>query len=274
MHDLYSEIFSRNIGFLTQSEQNKLKDSTVGIAGVGGVGGLLAERLIRIGTGHLKITDPGDFERSNINRQYGSSMGVLGRNKAEVISARFADINPLATIDWSSRGIRIQGDADILVKGCDVIVDEMDFGMFKEAVFLQRAARQKGIYYMFASAIGFGALIIIFDPKGMTLEEYNGFDPNVDPESYDGSSIPFERISPVIPSYAASMPLDILDEILASKRHAPTNSIGVGLASLLATMEVTNILLNKRDIPCAPRYTYIDMIDRQFKVGDLSSEEN
>ena len=272
MDDLYSEIFSRNIGFLTQSEQNRLKRSTVGIAGVGGVGGLLAERLIRMGTGHLKITDPGDFERSNLNRQFGSSMGVLGRNKAEVISAQFTDINPLATIDWSSRGIKTQSDADIFVKGCDVIVDEMDFGMFKEAVFLQRVARQKGIYYMFASAIGFGALIIIFDPKGMTLEEYNEFDPSSDPENYDGSSIPFERISPVIPSYAASMPLDILDEILASKRHAPTNSIGVGLASLLAAMEVTNILLSKRDIPCAPKYTYIDMLDRQSIVGDLSSK--
>ena len=61
MDDLYRSIFSRNIGFFTESEQEKLRRSTIGIAGMGGVGGLLAERLTRLGIGQLKILDPGDF---------------------------------------------------------------------------------------------------------------------------------------------------------------------------------------------------------------------
>jgi tRNA A37 threonylcarbamoyladenosine dehydratase len=53
-----SEIFSRNIGILTEAEQEKLHQTTVGVAGVGGIGGFLSERLIRMGIGRLKITDP------------------------------------------------------------------------------------------------------------------------------------------------------------------------------------------------------------------------
>jgi molybdopterin/thiamine biosynthesis adenylyltransferase len=269
MNDLYKEMFSRNIGFLLDTDQEKLRGSTVGIAGVGGVGGLLAERLLRLGIGHLKITDPGDFEHSNINRQFCSSMNTIGSNKAEVIYLQLSDINPMAIIDWSSKGVVTQEDADSFVKGCDVVVDEMDFGLFREAIYLQRAARISDLYYMFVSAIGFGSLSVIFDPRGLTLEEYNNLDPDTDVSNFVDINVPLERICPVVPSYALSVPTEIVEEILTAERGAPTNSIGVGLASILAANEVVNILLNKRDITCAPKYTYIDLIDRQFIVGTV-----
>jgi tRNA A37 threonylcarbamoyladenosine dehydratase len=65
MQDICEEMFIRNVGFLTESEQDAIGRSTVAIAGMGGVGGLLAERLARLGVGQMKITDPGDFEHSN-----------------------------------------------------------------------------------------------------------------------------------------------------------------------------------------------------------------
>jgi molybdopterin/thiamine biosynthesis adenylyltransferase len=247
MDDLYKEIFSRNIGFLLDADQEKLRRSTVGVAGVGGVGGLLAERLLRLGIGHLKITDPGDFEHSNINRQFCSSMNTLG-----VIYSQLRDINPMAVIDWSSKGIVTQEDADLFVSGCDVIVDEMDFGLFKEAIYLQRAARTSGLYYMFVSAIGFGSLSVIFDPGGLTLEEYNNLDQDIDISNFVDINVPLERICPVIPSYALSVPTEIVEEILTADAN-----------------EVANILLEKRDVTCAPKYTYIDLVDRQFIVGTV-----
>jgi tRNA A37 threonylcarbamoyladenosine dehydratase len=59
MGNQYQAIFSRNMGLFWEAEQEALRKSTVAIAGVGGVGGLAAERLIRLGIGGLKITDPG-----------------------------------------------------------------------------------------------------------------------------------------------------------------------------------------------------------------------
>jgi molybdopterin/thiamine biosynthesis adenylyltransferase len=150
------------------------------------------------------------------------------------------------------------------------VVDAMDFGLFKEAVYLQRAARQKGIYYIFASAIGFGALEVIFDPNGLTLEEYNKLPPDIDLENNEEPKVPLERVCPVIPSYTVPSSVEaeeIIREIIDGKRPAPTNSIGVGLASILAAIEATNILLRKRDILSAPQYTYVDLLDRKFLVG-------
>jgi molybdopterin/thiamine biosynthesis adenylyltransferase len=272
MDDLYRSIFARNIGFFSEAEQEKLRRSTIAISGVGGIGGLLAERLIRLGIGHLKIIDPGTFEQSNLNRQFCSSMLNLGQNKAEAVFMHIRGINPQAKIEYSNTGTRKQMDATLFVDGCDVVVDAMDFGLFKEAIYLQRAARQKGIYYIFASAIGFGALVVIFDPKGLTLEEYNKLSPMLDIDSDEEPEVSLERVCPVIPSYIVSSSVEaeeIMRQVIAGERPAPTNSIGVGLASILAAIEAINILLRKRDIVSAPQYTYIDLIARQFLIGSV-----
>ena len=270
MDDLYKSIFSRNIGFFTESEQERLSKASIAVAGMGGVGGLLVERLIRLGIGQLKILDPETFERSNLNRQFGSSMLNLGQNRAEAVFKQTRDINPQARIQYSKTGIKTENDAGLFVSGCDLVVDEMDFGLFKESIFLQRAARRRGIYYMFAVDIGFGALVVIFDPNGLTLEEYDKLPPGIDLGDAQELRVPLERICPVMPSYAAPASDEadmIMREVLAGDRPAPTNSIGVGLASIMAAIEAINILLRKRDIPSAPQYTYVDLLDRKFLVG-------
>lgn len=269
MDKRYREIYSRNIGIFTEAEQDKVRRSTIAIAGMGGIGGLLAERLIRLGIGRLKITDPGAFEKSNFNRQFGSSTLSLGKNKAEVVYEQLRDINPEAHIDYSEDGITTQNNAKLFVSDCDLVIDEMDYNMFKQSIYLQRAARIEGIHYFFASALGFGALVVIFAPQGLTLEEYDNLPLNVDLNNIEELHVPLERIMPVMPSYAPTATHDILQKVYAGEKLAPTISIGVGLASILAANEAINIILKKREIATAPQYTYIDLLDRRLIVGTV-----
>lgn len=62
--------------------QLKLRDSVIGIAGCGGIGGLLAMTMARLGVCHIKLADPDSFETSNINRQVGAGYQTIGKNKA------------------------------------------------------------------------------------------------------------------------------------------------------------------------------------------------
>jgi hypothetical protein len=143
----------------------------------------------------------------------------------------------------------------------------MDYDSFKQSVYLQRAARRRGIHYFFATALGFGALVVIFGPQGMTLEEYDNLPPNVDLNNIKELPVSLERVMPVMPSYAPVTAFDALKKICAGSEPAPTISVGVGLASILAANEAINIILKKRDIVEAPQYTYIDLLDRRFIVG-------
>ena len=268
---LYKEIFSRNGGLISETEQETLRRSSIAIAGVGGVGGLLAERLIRIGVGRIKITDPGTFEKSNFNRQFGSSMVTLDQNKAEVIFQQLKDINPQAEIVYDQAGISDDSSAYKFVHDCDLVIDEMDFGMFKQSIRLQRAARRQDKYYFFSSAIGYGALITIFDPHGLTLEEFDGLPANIDLDSVAKLTVSLDRVIPLVPAYIKVAMHTVLQEIYAGKRTVPTSSIGVGLTSILSANEAINILLKKRDIPVAPRFIHTDLMDQRFTVGDLQA---
>ena len=271
-NNLYKEIFSRNSGLIDETEQSLLRRSTVAIAGVGGVGGLLAERLIRIGIGRLKITDPGNFEKSNINRQFGSSMVTLDHNKAEAVYEQLKDINPTAQIIWDKIGISDESSANVFIHDADFIIDEMDFGMFKQSIRLQRAARQQNKYYFFTSAIGYGAMIAIFDPRGLTLEEFDDFPVNVNLDGVEKLKVSLERIVPNILTYNSVSLHEVLTEIYAGKRTVPTSSVGVGLASVLAANEAVNIILKKREIPVAPRYIHADLMDYRVTVGNIKTE--
>lgn len=270
MENQYWRTFSRNIGVFTKDEQEKLKNSTIAVAGIGGVGGLLAERLIRLGVGNIKITDLGTFEQSNLNRQFGSSMLNLDCYKAGVVYEEIKDINPKAKISYSDTGIKSENDANNLVDGCNLVIDEMDYGAWKESILLQRVARQKGMYYLFSGAIGFGALLSNFDPQGITLEEYNKLPVDEDLNNIQELSVAAERVLPVVPSYATTaISLDIMQEIIAGMRPVPTCSIGVGLASILAANEAVNIILRRKEIIKAPQYIYVDLLDQKFIIGTM-----
>jgi molybdopterin/thiamine biosynthesis adenylyltransferase len=266
------EIFSRNLGILSENEQEILQKSAIAIAGVGGIGGLLAERLARVGVGKLKITDPGTYEKSNLNRQFGSSLANLERNKAEVVFSQINDINPGLKIEYSAAGIKTEEDAVEFIKGCDLVIDEMDFGLFKQSIGLQRAARNNGKYYFFTSAIGFGAMTVIFEPGGLTLEEFDGLSPDIELKELNSINVPLSRVLPIVPSYVPVEANEALKEVYSGKRAVPTISVGVGLASVLAANEAINIILRKREIVVAPRFTYIDLMDQTLIIGSVTNQ--
>lgn len=270
MSDQYQESFSRNIGVFTETEQELLRTSTIAVAGVGGIGGLLVERLIRMGVGNIKITDLGTFDKSNLNRQLGSSMNTLERYKTEVVYQYVKEINPEANVYYDNNGITSQEAAIQFVDGSDLVIDEMDYAAWKESIYLQRAARKRGIYYIFSGAIGFGSLLANFDPQGITLEEYDNIPPNEDLEKLVKSSVPFERILPVVPSYATdAMSMEMMQEIIAGQRLVPTCSAGVGLAAVLTAGNAINIILKRKEIVKAPQYIYIDLLDQKFLIGSI-----
>src|SRR5688572_18341410 len=90
----YAAAFSRNIGWLTQAEQDQLRRKSIAIAGVGGVGGFHLTTLARLGIGRFHIADLDTFEIANFNRQAGAMVSTIGRPKVDVLAEMARDINP------------------------------------------------------------------------------------------------------------------------------------------------------------------------------------
>lgn len=91
--------FSRTALLLGEEKLNKLKNSTVAIFGVGGVGGYVAEALARSGVGHIVLVDKDVVSLTNINRQIIATHSTIGMLKTEVMAKRIKDINPNAVVE-------------------------------------------------------------------------------------------------------------------------------------------------------------------------------
>ncbi|MFI5305258.1 MAG: HesA/MoeB/ThiF family protein [Nitrospiria bacterium] len=139
--DSNKDPFQRNIGLINEDQQSRLLNSKVLICGVGGMGGVCAEVLVRLGIGHLILADHDFFELSNFNRQIHSNIESVGRNKAEVLAEEFIKINPNLQVKANSKGIT-QENVEELLTFVDVVVNGMD--KMKSSLILERRARALG----------------------------------------------------------------------------------------------------------------------------------
>lgn len=182
---LYSERVNRTEVFLgrTPEEQKKaqkiLSESTVGIAGTGGIGGAVALRLARFGIKKIKIADPEDFDWSNINRQLGATKNNAGRNKSEVVGEIVHDLAGDVEIEVFKDGITVD-NAEEFVDGCDIVLDQLEFTVIKERYALHRAFRKnKNIKHVLCCAVvGWAAHLYKFEHDSMTFEDWYGVDEN------------------------------------------------------------------------------------------------
>ena len=72
---------------------DKLKDKTVLIVGIGGVGGYALEAIARSGINNIIIVDNDVVDITNLNRQIISNLNNVGCKKIEVAKERVLDIN-------------------------------------------------------------------------------------------------------------------------------------------------------------------------------------
>lgn len=136
----YAEMTTRNRGFVTADEQERLRAALVFIPGVGGMGGAAFMALVRAGVGRFIIADIDTFEVSNLNRQLFATMATVGQPKAAAARAGALAINPQVEIE--QLGGEWTQDLDRLVESSDVMVNGMDDAA--AGVHLYRRAKALG----------------------------------------------------------------------------------------------------------------------------------
>lgn len=108
----------------TPGVHTKVKQATVAIAGVGGLGSPVAIALCRTGVGRLILADFDVVEPSNLNRQQ-YFVDQIGLPKVEALKANLMRINPYIQIDIHPVRLTQQtipqlfADADIIVEAFD-----------------------------------------------------------------------------------------------------------------------------------------------------------
>lgn len=254
----YVTAFQRNRGFLSPSEQEKLRTARVAVAGLGGTGGAQVHALCRLGIGAFNLADPDTFELVNFNRQIGATMQTLGRRKTAIMDEVVRGINPDADVRLFESGIGPENIAEFLAD-VDVIVDSLDFYCFKERFLLYRNARERGIWVLTSPPLGFGFTLLIFDPKGMSFEDYFGFEEGMDEFELSVSLLAGIAPKPWLMRYLHRGGLDPSSHRLPSVGAAPFMIAGV-----IAT-EVMNLIVGKQPNLAVPDIIQFDALLRRFR---------
>jgi tRNA A37 threonylcarbamoyladenosine dehydratase len=118
-HDrLYELMFSRNKLVLNEENQRKIKNSSVAVLGLGGVGSPLCELLMRAGFVNVTIVARGVYELGNINGQLAATyISVNARiPKASAMAERMLEVNPFCNINILRSNVKNDGKIKNVLK--------------------------------------------------------------------------------------------------------------------------------------------------------------
>ncbi len=247
----YHEAFSRNLGWVTETEQEILRNKRIAIAGMGGVGGSHLLTLTRLGIGEFNLADFDQFELANFNRQAGASTPHLGRNKLEVMAELARGINPGLKLEQFPAGIDVD-NLDAFLEGVDLYVDSLDFFAIdiRRAVFA--ACHAKGIPAITAAPLGMGAAVLCFFPGQMSFENYF----LLEGQPREEQALRFMLGLAPNPQQLAYLADDSKVDLEAGK--APSTPMACELCAGFAGTYALKILLARGGVPAAPRGIHFD----------------
>lgn len=162
-------MFDRLIRIIGEDNLNKLNSKRVLVLGLGGVGGLATETLIRNGITNIIIVDNDKIDITNKNRQIIALDSNVGMKKVDAFEKRIKDINNETNVIKISEFID-ENNIDLLFKyNPDYIIDACDSVNTKVSLIKECLNRN----IKFISCMGMGKKMDISKLKIMDIKKTN-----------------------------------------------------------------------------------------------------
>jgi len=145
----------------SEEGQLRLRNSTVLVTRIGGLGGPVAQQLCAAGVGRIVLAHAGNLKSSDLNRQVLMHYAGLGQSRVEQAAARLRAFNPLVEVVPIAENISPE-NASRLLEGVDLAVDAAP--LFSERMALQEAAWPRGIPIVEAAMFSMEAQLTVCIP--------------------------------------------------------------------------------------------------------------
>ena len=170
--------YTRNIGTISEEEQQLLAAKSVCVVGCGGLGGGIIEGLVRIGVGRLTAIDGDVFDETNLNRQVLSNQDNLGHAKAVEAKLQMRAINDSVQVD-SIQALLDSDNAADFIRGHDAVVDALD--NVEARLALETACSEEKIPLIHGAIGGWhGQVGVVMPGMGLWHEIYGEEEPDAE----------------------------------------------------------------------------------------------
>lgn len=256
----FEELFGRNIGIISHEEQEKLKSTKVAIFGVGGLGAIVSEILVRSGIESIKIIEPDDIEPSNLNRHIFSYQHTIGKAKRTVAKEFLKNINPNVNIEIFYK--EDHNNLDEILSDIDCIVMAAD--KIHASMLVTRRAHELNIPLVEGWGIPY-ANVRVFTKETKTFEEAYGL-PTIGKDIRNLSEKEIEEANlHLVKSLTSIEGVDgfyndsAREKIL--KGIYPSFAPFVWFTAVLMSIETVKVILNWGNINYAPEWSLYDPIN-------------
>jgi molybdopterin/thiamine biosynthesis adenylyltransferase len=215
--------------------QQRLKDATVLVSRIGGLGGVVAYELAAAGIGKLVLAHAGNVKHSDLNRQLLMTHDWLGRPRVESAERRLKELNPRLVVETTNANINADNAAELIGKA-DVVVDCAP--LFEERTQMNREAVAQN-------------------------------KPLVECAMYDLEA----HIYTVLPGQSACLACLYPEQPPAWRREFPVFGAVSGMVGCLAAMEAIK-LISGIGTPLADRLVTADLGDMTFRTLKLRRNPN
>ena len=255
----YDRAFSRSVGWITETEQQKLSKSRVAIAGLGGVGGAHLLTLCRLGIANFNISDFDNFDIHNMNRQAGAFMSSMGKPKLDTLAQMAKDINPEVDLRLFPGGVQAD-NVDEFLRDVDVYVDALDFFALPARRMVFAKCREKGIPVLTAAPLGIGVALLYFSPTGMSAEDYFKW------EGHDLQEQYARFIAGLSPAMMQRHYLVVPEAVNFQEKRGPSTVMACDLCAGVMGASVMKLLLGRGNIRAAPWGMHFDAYQQKLKL--------
>ena len=135
--------------------KKKLKKTSIGIAGLGGLGSNAAISLARAGIGKLVLVDFDKVEENNLSRQY-YFLDQVGKPKVDALKENIKKINPEIKVETFNIKLN-KGTMEKPFKSVDIVIEALDNAKTKTAFIEEILTKLKDKPIVAASGVaGYG----------------------------------------------------------------------------------------------------------------------
>jgi bacteriocin biosynthesis cyclodehydratase domain-containing protein len=215
--------------------QRRLRESSVVVLGVGGLGSWAAISLACCGVGELTLVDGDTVELSNLNRQLLYSEDDIGRPKATVAAAAIERFNPGIRIEPVVRTLATPAEIASAVRGSSLVVDAADRPAHDIERWVNAACFEHGVPYVtmshFPPFARVGPLYVPGETGCFNCQErvyrrsYELYDHLVDQRR--GSPSPAATLGPVCAFVGGQVALDVVHQLTGLCEPASKGSVRV-----------------------------------------------
>ena len=162
--------FIRTQLLIGEDNLKKLKTAHVAVFGLGGVGGITCEALVRSGVGNITIIDNDNVDITNINRQIIATSKTVGLPKTQALKDRLLDINPSLNVKAINTFDLPENADNIDMSNFDYVIDAVDTVSAK----LEIIKRAKSLGIPVISCMGTGGKLDASKLKVSVIEKTSG----------------------------------------------------------------------------------------------------